>query len=177
MTTIASAQYQSRRLAIVAKTQDTAYALWIGRNWGDKSTFLDHVVPVVEGAITALVNQLNAYYNLKAGMAAGTAARPKTLVDPKDYHSTSDYKSIFGRLGLGLANGLTFREADELAGQQVIRLVSTDIQIAQVQASRDWIESYSDNIGFAPRSADTIAEPDSRWNWHNGDLIVSPPSE
>lgn len=140
--------YTTQRLRIWSSTSAAAHRLWATGGYNDRRAFLAQVVPIVQAGQTATVHLLDAYMTQKARQATGDATLAPRGLNPADYTieklrgepADEVYARPFGALGWRLNEGATFDQAAATAGSYLTKLAATDVQLAQTNAARDWIQ-------------------------------------
>lgn len=142
--------YQWKRLEMRSKLVDAAAEIWVGREWAERSNFLDKIIPFVEGGMSASVQLLESYLVMQAQLASGDTGIQTPQLDISHYTienmrgvpATEVYDRPYGTLGTHLMKNANFKSADEKAAEYVKQLAATDLQLAETRASRDWMVAY-----------------------------------
>lgn len=119
--------------------------IWVTGSPQDQDALANRAIALVMTAQTQTVRLTDAYMTQKTRRATGKGAAGR--IKPEDYTidklrgvpALEVYKRPFGALGAALARGEEFSEALRSGRASLVKVASTDIQLAQVRAARDWM--------------------------------------
>lgn len=145
------AGYRSTRLRLRALVATQVAAGWAQRRT-DRAAAIEQATRLVEAGQAQTVRLVEAYMAAKALYETGQLVR--VGLDPTAYTtaalrrlpSVSVYSRPFGAFGAQLNAGASLDEALKSALASVIKLATTDLQLAQTHAARDWMERSGEQL-------------------------------
>lgn len=145
------ASYRSTRLRLRSLVAAQVAAGWAQRRT-DRTAAVQNAIRVVEAGQAQTVRLLEAYMAAKALHETGEFVR--VGLDPADYTtaalrklpSISVYSRPFGAFGAKLNAGGSLDDALTSALASVTKLATTDLQLAQTHAARDWMDRSSEYL-------------------------------
>lgn len=147
-------QYRAQRLRLRATVLAQIARIWATAQPQSRDAFIAAVLPVVHAGQAVVVRLVDAFFATKTIDATG-AGRVKGL-DPAAYTveairnqpAAVVYDRPFGALGYALATGADFAVARAAGGAALEKLASTDLQLAQTYAARDWMSDEPQIVGY-----------------------------
>lgn len=151
------AAYRTQRLRLRSVVAAQVASAW-AQLYRDREAAITYAVNVVQAGQAQTVSLVAAYMTVKALQETGQ--RISVGLDPAAYtiealrkiEAPRVYARPYGALGVRLNEGATFDDAVTSAVASVTKLATTDLQLAQTNAARDWMQG----------SADRLAESDIR---------------
>lgn len=138
--------YAQSRLKAVAQVENRAAALWMAREIKSHD-FPSMVVPVVEGGMQLVAGLVSAYFNAKARIFTGDPRLVGITVPAADITISAlrgaPAKEVYGRpygtYWYMVKEGFPLPECESASKDYVVKLATTDMQLAQTNAARIWM--------------------------------------
>jgi hypothetical protein len=179
VTRLELAHGQSRR-RISAEAERLIRQAWVLAD-GVEDLFVAEAVAVAASARAAIVGEVDAY--LAAYLTVqGAPTAPKGL-DPSAYGRQVDpdvqWRRPYTQMRVKLSEGMEFPQAFAFGGHMASTMIATDLQVANVGASRDWmvaepkVQAYARVLGSGGKSGENcgLCVTASTQRYWKGDLM------
>lgn len=153
MSAAIDATYRSQRLRLASTVTAQALRTW-DITYRERDRAIATLVPLVLAGQSQTVRLVEAYMLAKA-RNAGEPVRRRDL--PRELYTVGVLRGVpadevygrpFGALGAHLERGESFAEAMASARAAVGKLASTDLQLAQTHAARDFMSAEERVVGY-----------------------------
>jgi len=143
--------YTAQRRGLATAVANGVAMAWIARKEGDDQSFLKPAIQLVEGGMRHTVSMVDAYFTHKANLAAGRiihgvkgmSDHDSTIQALRGVPAEEVYSRVFGKFFFQLGDGVPQAQAEEAARKYAYKLASTDMQLAQTHAAKEWIRMHN----------------------------------